>query len=162
MPYDATQTFGGYDVDQTLPSIKDFPGALKPEEKQVFADSGNKAKDFLAAFTKGLDSFNKSKYQDQAQQGGFQTGGKGETPGANIGKIAPDLSIYTPPTPYSPFTVAGMQGKKGMGGALGGLAGTALGLALAPLTGGTSLALTAAEGAALGGGLGSGIGGMFD
>jgi hypothetical protein len=183
MPYDATQTFGGYDsgssstfnsgtfdstkpfggyeVDKDLPNIWDFPGALKPGEKESPANPANKGKNFLDAFTKGLGDLNKNKYQDQAQQGGFQTGGKGDTSGASVGKIAPDVSIYTPPTPYAPFTVQGMQGKKGMGGALGGLAGTALGFALAPLTAGTSLALTAAEGAALGGGLGSGIGGMF-
>jgi hypothetical protein len=147
----------------------DYSGAFKPDSpiqadtwKTGFGVGADKGKSFLDAFVKGLQGTGQDKYQQQAQQGGFQTGGKGETPGANIGKIAPDLSIYTPPTPYSPFTVAGVQGKKGMGGALGGLAGTALGFALAPLTGGTSLALTAAEGAALGGGLGSGIGGMFD
>jgi hypothetical protein len=150
MPYDATQTFGGYDVDQNLPSIWDFPGGLKPGEKESPANPANRGKNFLNAFTKGLDSFNKSKYQDQAQQGGFQTGGKGESPGANIGKIAPDLSIYTPPTPYAPFTVAGTPGRGGIGGAIGQIAGTALGFAL----GGPA-------GAALGGTLGGAGGSLF-
>lgn len=91
-------------------------------------------KNFLNAFAKGLGE-DKNKYQDQAQQGGFQTGGRGEAPGANIGKIAPDISIYTPPTPYAPFTVAGMPGKPGIGGTITRLAGAAL----APFTGGASI-----------------------
>lgn len=85
----------------------------------------NKGKDFLDAFKNFKLDSNQSKYQQQAQQGGFQTGGKGESPGANIGKIAPDISMYTPPTPYSPFTVQGVQGKQGAGGAIGTLAGIA-------------------------------------
>lgn len=123
--YEPTKPFGGYEVDDKLPTIWDFPGGLKPGEKESSANPANKGKNFLDAFVKGLEGFNKTKYQDQAQQGGFQTGGKGESPGANIGKIAPDISMYTPPTPYSPFTVQGVQGKQGAGGAIGTLAGIA-------------------------------------
>lgn len=83
------------------------------------------AKDFLDRFAEGLKGSGQSKYQDQAQQGGFQTGGRDGSPGANVGKIAPDISIYTPPTPYSPFTVQGVQGSPGFGGAIGSLVGTA-------------------------------------
>ena len=122
--FDSTKPFGGYEVDKNLPNIWDFPEALKPGEKESPANPANRGKNFLDAFTKGLDGLNKNKYQDQAQQGGIQTGGRGEASGANVGKIAPDISIYTPPTPYSPFTVQGVQGgKSGVGGALGTLAG---------------------------------------
>ena len=109
-------------------------------------------KNFLDAFTKGLDGLNKNKYQDQAQQGGMQTGGRGEAPGANVEKIAPDISIYTPPTPYSPFTVQGVQGgKSGVGGALGTLAG--IGASFIPGIGpGIAAALP---------GIGGSVGGMF-
>lgn len=121
---DSTKPFGGYEVDKNLPNIWDFPEALKPGEKESPANPANRGKNFLDAFTKGLDGLNKNKYQDQAQQGGIQTGGRGEASGANVGKIAPDISIYTPPTAYSPFTVQGVQGgKSGVGGALGTLAG---------------------------------------
>ena len=112
-----------------------------------FGVGENKGKNFLDAFTKGLDSLNKNKYQEQAQQGGFQTGGRGEASGGNVGKIGQDMSIYTPPMPYSPFTVAGVQGKKGIGGAVGTLAG--IGASFIPGLGpGIAAALPAIGGAA--------------
>ena len=108
----------------------------------------NKGKNFLDAFTKGLGDLNKNKYQDQAGQGGFQTGGRGEASGANVGKIAPDISIYTPPTAYSPFTVQGVQGgKSGIGSAIGTIAG--IGASFIPGIGpGIAKALPALGGAA--------------
>ena len=104
-------------------------------------------KNFLDAFTKGLGE-GKNKYQDQAQQSGFQTGGKGDTSGGSVGKIAPDVSIYTPPTPYSPFTVQGVQGSNsGIGGAIGTIAG--IGASFIPGIGpGIAKALPALGGAA--------------
>jgi hypothetical protein len=110
----------------------------------------NKGKNFLDAFKNIKFGQDENKYQNQSQQGGFQTGGKGDTSGGSVGKIAPDVSIYTPPTPYAPFTVAGMPGEKGKGGLIGQIAGTALGFAL----GGPA-------GASLGGSLGGTAGSFF-
>jgi hypothetical protein len=106
----------------------------------------NKGKSFLDTFAKGLQSTGKDKYQQQATQGGFQTGGSDKSPGANVGQIGPDAFIYTPPTAYSPFTVQGVQGKKGIGGAIANIAGAAL----APFTGGASIPIAGA------------VGGLFD
>jgi hypothetical protein len=145
--FNSEKPFGGYEVDKNLPNIWDFPEALKPGEKESPANPANRGKNFLDAFTKGLDSLNKNKYQEQAQQGGFQTGGRGETFGGNVGKIGQDMSIYTPPMPYSPFTVAGVQGKSGIGGAVGTLAG--IGASFIPGLGpGIAAALPAIGGAA--------------
>ena len=146
--FNSEKPFGGYEVDKNTPNIWDFPEALKPGEKESPANPANRGKNFLDAFTKGLDGLNKNKYQDQAQQGGFQTGGRGEAPGANVGKIAPDISIYTPPTPYSPFTVAGVQGGgSGIGSAIGTIAG--IGASFIPGIGpGIAKALPALGGAA--------------
>jgi hypothetical protein len=110
----------------------------------------NKGKNFLDAFTKGLGDSSKNKYQDQAQQGGFQTGGGKESSGGNIGKLAPDLSIYTPPTAHQPFREEGTPAKPGFGGILGQVVGTIGGA----LIGGPA-------GASLGGSLGGAIGGSF-
>ena len=118
--------FGGYEVDENLPNIWDFPEALKPGEKESPANPANKGKNFLDAFTKGLDSLNKNKYQDQAQQGGFQTGGKVDSLGGFSAQVAPNVTAFSPPAAYAPFTVAGTQGgKSGAGGAIGTLAGIA-------------------------------------
>jgi hypothetical protein len=106
----------------------------------------NKGKSFLDAFAKGLQSTGQDKYQQQAQQGGFQTGGGDKSPGANVGQIGPDAFIYTPPTAYSPFTVAGTPGKKGIGGAIANIAGAAL----APFTGGASIPIAGAVGGLFG------------
>lgn len=150
--FKSEKPFGGYEVDEDLPNIWDFPEALKPGEKESPANPANKGKNFLDAFTKGLDSLNKNKYQDQAQQGGFQSGGKGDTSGGSVGKIAPDVSIYTPPTPYSPFTVQGVQGSNsGIGSAIGTIAG--IGASFIPGIGpGIAKALPA---------IGGSVGGMF-
>jgi hypothetical protein len=146
--FDSEKPFGGYEVDKDLPNIWDFPEALKPGEKESPANPANRGKNFLDAFTKGLSGLNKNKYQDQAQQGGFQTGGRGEASGATVGKIAPDISIYTPPTAYSPFTVQGVQGgKSGIGSAIGTIAG--IGASFIPGIGpGIAKALPALGGAA--------------
>ena len=100
----------------------------------------NKGKSFLDKFAEGLQSTKKDKYQQQAAQGGFLTGGGDKSPGANVGQIGPDAFIYTPPTAYSPFTVQGVQGKKGIGGAITKIAGAAL----APFTGGASIPIAGA------------------
>jgi hypothetical protein len=108
----------------------DYSGAFGPNSpigadtwQTGFGVNENKGKNFLDAFTKGLGDLNKNKYQDQAGQGGIQTGGGKESSSGNIGKLASDLSIYTPSAPYQPFTVQGTPGKSGIGGALGTLVG---------------------------------------
>jgi hypothetical protein len=149
--FDSTKPFGGYEVDKDLPNIWDFPGALKPGGQASPANPANKGKNFLDAFTKGLGDLNKNKYQDQAGQGGIQTGGGKESSSGNIGKLASDLSIYTPSAPYQPFTVQGTPGKSGIGGALGTLAG--IGASFIPGIGpGIAAALPA---------IGGSVGGMF-
>lgn len=77
-----------------------------------------------------------------------------------VQQINNDLSaVY--PQQHGPTYIPGQPGQKGFGGALGGVLGTVAGLALAPLTGGASLGLTAAESAGIGGAIGGGIGSMF-
>lgn len=114
-------------------------------------DNQSKGKDFLDAFKNlKLDS-NQNKYQQQAQQGGFQTGGGEKSSSPYVGEIAKDLHIVYPPTPYSPITVQGVQGKQGAGGLIGQFAGAALGFALGGPAG-------AGLGSSLGGSLGGAIG----
>jgi hypothetical protein len=157
MPYDATQTFGGYgsdssstfdstkpfggyEVDQDLPDIWDFPGGLKPGEKESPANPDNKGKNFLADFAKSLGSLgnqNSNKYREQAEQSAYQTGKQSSTSSGNVDKIAPDISLYTPPPPT---IIPGSPGKKGIGGTLVRIAGAAL----APFTGGASIPIAGA------------------
>jgi hypothetical protein len=111
----------------------------------------NKGKNFLDAFKNIKFGQDENKYQNQAQQGGFQTGGGDKSSGSHVDKISSDVSIYTPPTQYQPFTVAGTPGKKGFGGVIGQFAGAALGFALGGPAG-------AGLGSSLGGSLGGAIG----
>ena len=118
----------------------------QPTDENYYNKGKFDPKNFLDSFAKGLQSTGKDKYQQQATQSGFQTGGGDKSPGANVGQIGPDAFIYTPPTAYSPFTVQGTQGKKGIGGAIANIAGAAL----APFTGGASIPIAGA------------VGGLFD
>jgi hypothetical protein len=102
----------------------------------------NKGKNFLDAFKNVKFGQDQSKYQDRAQQGGFQTGGKGDSLGGFSAQVAPNVTAFSPPAPYAPFTVAGMPGEKGKGGAIAQIAG----LALAPFTGGASIPIAGAVG----------------
>ena len=154
--FESEKPFGGREVDENLPNIWDFPEALKPGEKESPANPANRGKNFLDAFKNFKFGQDQNKYQDRAQQGGFQTGGKVDSLGGFSAQVAPNVTAFSPPAPYAPFTVAGMPGEKGKGGAIGSIAGAALGLALAPVTGGGSLAL-----AGLGSNLGGTVGGMF-
>jgi hypothetical protein len=131
----------------------DYSDIFKPNSpiqadtwKTGFGVGENKGKSFLDKFAEGLQSTGKDKYQQQATQSGFQTGGGDKSSGANVGQIGSDAFIYTPPTAYSPFTVQGMQGKKGIGGAIANIAGAAL----APFTGGASIPIAGAVGGLFG------------
>jgi hypothetical protein len=122
---------GGSSSPSGSGGFPDYSDIFKPNSpiqadtwKTGFGVGENKGKSFLDKFAEGLQSTGKDKYQQQATQSGFQTGGGDKSPGANVGQIGPDAFIYTPPTAYSPFTVQGVQGSKsGVGGALGTLAG---------------------------------------
>ena len=147
---------GGVSPGSSFEPPSGFPSAgdagfwkNQPTDENYYNKGKFDPKNFLDAFAKGLGE-DKNKYQNQAQQSGSQSGGRGDTSGGSVGKIAPDVSIYTPPTPYAPFTVAGMPGEKGKGGVIGQIAGTALGFAL----GGPA-------GASLGGSLGGAAGSFF-
>jgi hypothetical protein len=123
--FNSEKPFGGYEVDKDLPNIWDFPEALKPGEKESPANPANRGKNFLDTFVKTLGDMDKNKYRTQAQQGGIQSGGSGKSSASeNVGKLTDNLSVYTPPS-YSPFTVQGVQGSPGFGGAIGTLVGTA-------------------------------------
>ena len=120
MPYDSDQIFGGYDSDSTLPNIWDFPGGLKPGEKESPANPENKGKSFLNKFLSGLggagDAF--SKYQQQATRGQSSGGGSSSSAGGEYGgQLTDNLSyLYTPG--YAPFTVQGQQGQPGILGSI--------------------------------------------
>ena len=109
---------------------------------------------FSGAITEGLKS--RTANTDAARSASTSTdqkftgfGGSSSSSGMNN-----DLTIVHSPGPsFSPFTAAGTPGKKGFGGAIGRVAGAALGIALAPITGGSSLAL-AGLGSQLGGSIG--------
>ena len=109
-----------------------------------------KGKNFLDTFVKALGDVDKDKYRNQAQQGGFQSGGgRGDSyQGANVGKLTDNLSIYTPPT-YSPFTIQGVQGSPGFGGTIGKIGGAVVG------------SLIPGVGPGLGSTIGGTIGGAF-
>lgn len=75
-------------------------------------------------------------------------GGQYSSGGAQ--RVTEDASVYTPPQ-MSPFTIQGVQGSPGFLGGGGGKAlATIGGLALAPMTGGASLAFAGPVGDALG------------
>lgn len=132
------------------PTMKDFDDDAKSNKP--------KAEDFVKVFsgaiTEGLKS--RTKNTDAARSASTSTdqkftgfGGSSSSSGMNN-----DLTIvHSPGSSFSPFTVAGAPGKKGFGGAIGRVAGAALGIALAPVTGGGSLAL-AGLGSQLGGAIG--------
>ena len=113
-------------------------------------DYYNKGKTFLDAFKNFKLNSNQDKYQQQAQQGGFQSSNKSAQDSGPIGgKLTDSLSyLYTPGHPI--VQSLGVQGKQGAGGAIGQIAGTALGFAL----GGPA-------GAGLGGSLGGAAGSFF-
>jgi hypothetical protein len=113
-------------------------------------DYYNKGKTFLDAFKNFKLNSNQDKYQQQAQQGGFQTGEQDGSLGGFSTKIGSDATLVYPPSPFKPFSVVGTPGKQGVGGAIGQIAGTALGFAL----GGPA-------GAGLGGSLGGAAGSFF-
>ena len=98
-------------------------------------DYYNKGKTFLDAFKNFKLNPNQDKYQQQAQQGGSQTGGKVDSLGGFSAQVAPNVTALFPPAAHPPFAVAGMPGKPGIGGTITRLAGAAL----APFTGGASI-----------------------
>jgi hypothetical protein len=106
----------------------------QPTDSDYYNKDKFDPKNFLSAFAKGLGQ-DKDKYRQQAEQSGYQTGRQGATSENRVEKIAPDISLYTP------TVIPGSPGKKGFGGAIGKFAGAALGIGLAPFTGGSSLAL---------------------
>ena len=166
MPYDATQTFGGYgsnssstfdstkpfggyEVDKGLPNIWNFPGGLKPGEKESPANFENKKQfpwgDVTRFAGDALNSYAQSKSGQGGRSDGLLAGG-----GGGVSQSG-DLTIVYPQSP----TVIPAQGGGGSGGKIGALAGAAL---MAPFTGGMSLgaAMGAIGGAsALGGTAGS-------
>ena len=146
---------GGVSPGSSFEPPSGFPGAgdsdfwkNQPTDSDYYNKDKFDPKNFLNAFAKGLGQ-DKDKYRQQAEQSAYQTGKQSSTSGGNVDKIAPDISLYTPPPPT---IIPGSPGKKGFGGTIGRIAGAALGLALAPVAGGGSLALA---------GLGSGIGGSI-
>jgi hypothetical protein len=100
----------------------------------------NRGKSFLDKFAEGLQRTKKDKYQEQATQGGFQTGEQDGSLGGFSTKIGNDATLVYPPSPFKPFSVLGTPGKQGIGGAITKIAGAAL----APFTGGASIPIAGA------------------
>ena len=130
----------------------DYSGAFKSGGGGSSSGSP-KAEDFLKLFggavTEGLKA-RRSGAQSAASSASdskFATfGGSSSSGGMNN-----ELTIVHNPGPsFGPVTLPGTPAKRGFGGTIGRVAGAALGLALAPVTGGASLALA---------GLGSQLGG---
>ena len=132
------------------PTMKDFDEDAKSNKPKAT----DFVKVFSGAITEGLKS--RTKNTDAARSASTSTdqkftgfGGSSSSSGMNK-----DLTVvHSPGASFSPFTIAGTPGKKGFGGAIGRVAGAALGIALAPVTGGGSLAL-AGLGSQLGGAIG--------
>jgi len=140
-------------------------GSIGPGYKNPLAGSGSIKNDYdWGSFSKGVDwdqtpgidrsglfeslfdkAKSKDKYLSEAKDKAKEEErrnnywGSGFTPGG-AQRVTEDASVYTPPQ-IAPFTVQGAQGSPGF---LGGGGGSALasiaGLALAPVTGGASLA----------------------
>ena len=137
-------------------------GSSSPQNKYGTGRSGGFGwGDAFRYAGEGLNALSKKRYNDDmsGQYGGRGFGAAGFS-GGGVQKAGDLTAIY--PNQQGPVYIPGQQGSKGFGGTLGAIAGMALGAALAPLTGGTSLAMTAAEGASLGGSFGGGLGGLFD
>lgn len=114
------------------------------------------AKDFLKAFSAGLDRDSESKYRRQGEYGGFGRGFGGyggEWSKGGGGQVLENLGVVYPQQ-MSPVFLPGQEGKPSQWGKLGGaLLGAATGFIP-----GVGLA-----GASLGSSLGSGLGGaLFD
>ena len=139
----------------------DYSGSMKSDGGSS-GSSGTKpkAEDFLKLFSEQIGTGLRSRQQNtEAARSGF-TDNKYAPHGGSSSKggMNDDLTVvHHPGSSFGPMTIAGTPGKKGFGGVIGRVAGTALGLGLAPLTGGSSLAL-----AGLGGGLGGSIGEAFE
>lgn len=126
------------------------------------SSSGGKAtsEDFLKLFSEQVGAGLRSRQQNmEAARSGFADNKYAPHGGSSSkGGMNDDLTVvHHPGSSFGPTTIPGTPGKKGFGGVIGRVAGTALGLGLAPLTGGSSLAL-----AGLGGGLGGSIGEAFE
>ena len=120
------------------------------------SESKSKANEYLKLFsgaiTEGLKS--RTANTDAAKSGFTDQKSSSHSGSSSSSGMNNDLTVvHSPGSSFSPFTVAGTPGKKGFGGAIGRVAGAALGIALAPVTGGGSLAL-AGLGSQLGGAIG--------
>jgi hypothetical protein len=123
----------------------------QPTDENYYRTGKFDPKNFLDGYMK-KQSNNQNKYQEQAQQGGFQTGEQDGSLGGFSTKIGNDATLVHPPSPFKPFSVAGTPGKSGAGGALGTLAG--IGASFIPGLGpGIAAALPGAFGA-IGGAIG--------
>jgi hypothetical protein len=163
MPYDATQTFGGYgsnssstfdstkpfggyEVDKGLPNIWNFPGGLKPGEKESPANFENKKQfpwgDVTRFAGDALNSYAQSKSGQGGRSDGLLAGG-----GGGVSQSG-DLTIVYPQSP----TVIPGEGKSGLGGALGTLAG--IGASFIPGLGPGIAAAMPAIGGSIGGAFG--------
>ena len=136
------------------PTMADFDEA-KPKPK---------AEDFLKLFGSQVSEGLRSRQANtEAAKSGFldinkDTKSSFSGGSSSQGGMNKDLTVvHYPSSATGPFEVKGTPGKKGFGSVIGRVAGTALGLALAPVTGGSSLAL-----AGLGGNLGGAIGESFE
>jgi hypothetical protein len=123
-----------YEWASKLPAGSDPFGLNKNKDKKQFPWG-----DVTRFAGDALNSYAQSK---SGQGGGFAGGGGGVSQSG-------DLTIVYPQSP----TV--IEGKKsGLGSSIGGILGTVAGIALAPVTGGASMALGPALGSAAGGAFG--------
>ena len=131
----------------------DYSGAFKSGGG---SSSGSpKAEDFLKLFggavTEGLKARRGSAQSAAASSDSkFSTFGGSSSSGGMNNDL---LVVHSPGPSFGPTSIPGTPAKRGFGGTIGRVAGAALGLALAPVTGGASLAL-AGLGSQLGGAVG--------
>jgi len=135
----------------------DYSGSMKSGGG---SETKPKAEDFLKLFGGQISEGLRSRQANTEAARSGSTDGKFSSYGGSTSQAGMnnDLTVVNHPGPsFGPTTIAGTPAKKGFGGVIGRVAGTALGLALAPVTGGSSLAL-----AGLGGGLGGSIGDTYE
>jgi hypothetical protein len=150
--------YGGYSSWEG--SIKDFPGALKPEEKDYFNkqdkfDSGDdrpSGGDFLKEFARQLGGGEQDKYRSQAEKEQRPT--FGDSNKGNAGQVLENLGAIFPQQ-HAPVYMPGVQGSSPFG-TIGRIAGMIGGGLL-----GGPLGIGAAAGMSAGGAIGGGIGSFF-